>query len=79
MNPIRKIRTREFKLVRYLRYEEELYDLKNDPFELINLAEKLQYTEIKKQLSQKPDAWIKQNNDSFYRQKMTNREGEPLE
>lgn len=76
VNPIRMIRTPEFKLNRHIRYGDELYDLKNDPHELLNLANVIQYAEIKQQLSKKLNEWIENNEDTFYSQKTTNRIGE---
>jgi len=66
VNPIRMLRTPEFKYNKYLHHAEELYDLANDPDELVNLAEKGKYAEIKKQLAGELDDWIKANNDPFY-------------
>jgi len=79
VNPIRMIRTSEFKLNRHIRYGDELYDLKNDPDELRNLANVQKYAEIKEQLSQKLNQWIKNHNDTFYSQKATSRSGEVLD
>ena len=78
VSPIRMIRTQRYKLNKYIGYRNELYDLKNDPFELNNLANNPEYSKIKEDLSRKLDAWIKSNNDPFYSQKPTNRAGEPL-
>ncbi len=79
VNPIRMIRTHEFKLNRHIRYGDELYDLKNDPHELRNIANIPQYAEVKEQLSQKLNEWIENNEDVFYSQKATNRSGETLD
>ncbi len=76
VNLIRMIRTHEFKLNRHIRYGDELYDLKKDPDEMINIANDPQYTEIKEQLSQKLNEWIEKNENAFYSQKATNRSGE---
>ena len=38
VNPIRMLRTSEFKYNRYILHGEELYNLRNDPHELVNLA-----------------------------------------
>ena len=69
--PIRAVRTRDFKYIRYLRNEvghpkkkgamfpaEELFDLRNDPGEQNNLAESPEHQERKTTLSQKVDAWM---------------------
>ncbi len=79
VNPIRMIRTSEFKLNRHIRYGDELYDLKNDPDELRNLANVPKYAEVKGQLSQKLNQWIKNHKDPFYSQKATSRSGEVLD
>ncbi len=76
VNPIRMIRTRDFKFVRYIRHGEELYDLKNDPHEVKNLASDPRYANVKADLSHKLDRWIKDNNDPFYSLKTTTRSGE---
>jgi arylsulfatase A-like enzyme len=76
VNPIRMIRTTEFKLNRHIRYGDELYDLLNDPDELINLANVTKYAGIKTQLSKKLNQWIKQHKDTFYSLKTTSRSGE---
>jgi len=76
VNPIRMIRTTEFKLNRHIRFGDELYDLKNDPDELINLANVTKYAGIRTQLSKKLNQWIKQHKDTFYSLKTTSRSGE---
>lgn len=48
------------------RPELELYDLKNDPFELHNLADDPDYAEIKSELSQKLNAWIDKSDLGTY-------------
>lgn len=42
---------------------EELYDLKNDPHEVNNLASNPEYADIKSRLSKALEQWIKTNND----------------
>lgn len=42
---------------------EELYDLKNDPYELNNLAENPDYNEILKQYNEVLNRWIKETDD----------------
>ena len=75
VNPIRMIRTRDFKFNKYIRHGEELYDLKNDPYELRNLASDPKYAKVKAQLSRRLDQWIKDNNDPFYSLETTTRAG----
>jgi len=78
VNPIRMIRTPEFKFNRYVYHGEELYDLKNDPHELKNLARDRKYAEVKKDMSQALDRWIKENNDPFYSLDASTRSGKPM-
>ena len=78
VNPIRMIRTHDFKLNKYIRHGEELYDLKNDPHELKNLANDREYADVKMELSQKLDHWIKENKDSFYSLNTTTRSGKTI-
>jgi len=75
VNPIRMIRTRDFKYNRYIRHGEELYDLKNDPHELKNLVNDPKYADVKADLSRKLDRWIKDNDDPFYSLETTTRSG----
>jgi arylsulfatase A-like enzyme len=76
VNPIRMIRTKEFKLNRYNHYGDEFYDLKNDPHELKNLATDHNYSSMKRELTRELNRWIEQNNDPFYSFKATTRSGE---
>jgi choline-sulfatase len=78
VNPIRMIRTPDYKFNRYIFHGEELYDLKNDPDELVNLVHHPAYQKIKKQLSDELDIWIIKNNDPFYSLKPTDRNGNNL-
>jgi len=66
VTPIRMLRTAEFKYVKYLGAGDELYDLKNDPHELVNLAGDPQYAEIENKLAGMLDNWIQTNSDPFY-------------
>lgn len=77
-NPIRMIRTHAFKFNRHIRYGDELYDLKNDPHELRNLANDPKSADIKAELVRKLDRWIKENNDPFYSLDTTTRSGETI-
>lgn len=79
VNPIRMIRTQDFKLNRHIQWGDELYDLKNDPHELRNLAKDPKYTAIKRDLEQKLDQWIKDHKDPFYSLHATSRKGGMLE
>ena len=78
VNPIRMIRTKDYKFNRYIRWDDELYDLKRDPHELKNLAKDPAYAAVKDDLVQKLEGWIKDHNDPFYSQNVTSRKGVPL-
>ena len=77
VNPIRMIRTAEFKYNRYLPKDEELYDLKNDPGELVNLAGDSKYRKTKSELEAELKRWIEANGDPFYSQRATDPAGKP--
>jgi arylsulfatase A-like enzyme len=77
-NPIRMIRTHEFKFNKYIRHGEELYDLKNDPHELKNLADDRKFADVKAELSRQLDRWIEENGDPFYSLDTTTRSGETI-
>lgn len=49
------VRTTDWKYVEYSTGEKELYDLKNDPYELENIADKPEQSEIQKQLKLRLD------------------------
>jgi len=66
VNPIRSIRTHDFKYNLYVRFGEELYDLKNDPEEIVNLAGDAEYAGVKADLRDKLNTWIEENGDEFY-------------
>ena len=78
VNPIRMIRTHAFKFNRYIRHGEELYDLKDDPHELKNLANDPKFADVKTELSRKLDRWIEENNDPFYSLDATTRSGKTV-
>jgi len=78
VNPIRMIRTQDFKLNRHIRWGEELYDLKNDPHELRNLANDPAYAAVKRDLAQKLDEWIENHEDPFYSLCASSRSGDAL-
>lgn len=59
VNPIRTIRTRQYKLNWYDRGNKEVYDLKNDPHELRNLAGRPEVREQQKRLEASLSAWRK--------------------
>ncbi len=76
--PIRMVRTRTFKYVRYLRYGEELYDLEHDPHELTNLANDSIHAARKQTLSDRLDHWMARTRDPFAGLAVTDRAGKPL-
>lgn len=78
VNPIRMIRTERFKLNRYIRWGDELYDLDKDPDELKNLADDPDYADIKDELTRKLDQWMADHGDPFYSLKPTTRSGGEL-
>jgi len=79
VNPIRMIRTENFKLNRHIRWGDELYDLKNDPHELKNLADLPEYSAIKHDLVKKLDEWIRDHEDPFYSLQASSRKGAALD
>ena len=76
--PIRMVRTRTWKYVRYLRYGEELYDLVADPDEMRNLAGNPAHERTRAQLSALLDRFIGWSNDPFPGLSPTDRSGRPL-
>ena len=79
VNPIRMYRTREWKYNRYQGHGEELYDLRNDPDERVNLARDGSHARQKAELSAALDQWMKeQGDDTFAGYVTTGRDGRPL-
>jgi arylsulfatase len=74
-NPIRMLRTDALKYNRYIRFGEELYDLANDPHELINRADDPAYASRKRELVAMLEGWLRSNGDAFAAQRVTDREG----
>ena len=66
VNPIRTIRTDDWKYNLYTDWGEELYDLINDPHEISNLAENSDYKAIKSRLRKQLDDWMEEHKDPFY-------------
>jgi arylsulfatase A-like enzyme len=59
----KSIRTERYKYVRYFEQRpmiEELFDIRNDPIEVSNLAEKSEYSDILASLRKLCDDWIRQ-------------------
>ena len=71
VNPIRSIRTHEFKYNLYTQFGEELYDLRNDPEEIVNLADDAAYADVKADLRSTLDTWMRDNGDAFYSYSVT--------
>ncbi|MCK4965679.1 sulfatase-like hydrolase/transferase, partial [bacterium] len=75
ITPIRSIRTKDWKYNLCHKWGEELYDLKNDPIEMHNLADKNEYKEKKKEMRAKLEKWMKKNFDYFHQLRSTDRAG----
>ncbi|MCA9413853.1 MAG: sulfatase-like hydrolase/transferase, partial [Candidatus Omnitrophica bacterium] len=65
INPIRMIRTRDWKYNRYRVWGEELYDLKDDPEETMNLASQSDHKKVKDELNDLLQNWMRENEDPF--------------
>lgn len=78
INPIRMIRDKKFKYNLYAKNGEELYDMKNDPSEIHNLAKNESYQEEKAKMVAKLEAWMQLNADPFPSQSPTTRDGKPI-
>ncbi len=79
VNPIRMVRTRDWKYTRYQKWGEELYDLRTDPGEVNNLAASQPHAEMKRNLSDILNAWIQATNDPFESLSPTDRAGRKIE
>ncbi len=66
VNPIRSIRTKDWKYNLYTDWGEELYHLKSDPEEIRNLADDPKQAKQKQRLRAHLDSWIKEHDDPFY-------------
>ncbi len=77
--PIRMVRSKTWKYVRYRRYGEELYHLEIDPGELKNLANDPRFAAVKKDLSVQLDRWIERTEDPFPQLTVTDRRGKEIE
>jgi arylsulfatase len=78
VNPIRMIRTEQYKYNRYREHGEELYDLQHDPGELINRIPDGGSCDVRNALSSKLNQWIRDNGDPFDSQAPTTRDGQAL-
>lgn len=79
VNPIRCIRSHDYKYVRYRSGDEELYDLNADPQECINVLSDPSYVLTRQQLSAELDDWIDRHHDPFSTLTPTDRQGLPIE
>ena len=66
VNPIRSIRTKDWKYNLYTDWGEELYHLQEDPEEIENLATDPKHSKAKERLRGQLDEWIKEHDDPFY-------------
>ncbi|MCB1121630.1 MAG: sulfatase-like hydrolase/transferase [Verrucomicrobiae bacterium] len=66
VNPIRTIRTSAWKYNLYTDWGEELYDLRNDPEEIRNLAQRSEFGRIKAGLRATLERWMEMHRDPFF-------------
>ena len=66
VNPIRSIRGQNWKYHLYTKWGEELYDLRNDPEEIVNLADDPRCADLKQRLREQLDRWMNENGDPFH-------------
>lgn len=78
INPIRMIRTREYQYNLYQFHGDELYDLTKDPGHITNVAQDPSYADVRSALASQLNEWIKENNDPFFSQHPTDRQGKPI-
>jgi arylsulfatase A-like enzyme len=62
---IRMVRTKSWKYVYNPCSEDELYDMKSDPFELNNVASKLGYKHELRRMKARLVKWLRQTNDTI--------------
>jgi len=77
--PIRSIRTKDWKYNLYKKYGEELYNLRNDPIEVYNLANDETFKEKKEELHNKLQEWMKETDDYFNLMRVTDWSGRILD
>lgn len=63
--PIRSIVTDQYKLVINLHQTDELYDLKNDPGEMVNLIENPETVQVRDELHRRLLTWMEESRDPF--------------
>ncbi len=64
--PIRMIRTHDWKYNVYKDVGEELYDMRNDPYELKSLAGDAAYAKVQTDLDRRLRSYLQQTGDSFF-------------
>lgn len=79
VNPIRTIRTAEWKYSVYQSREEELYHLQDDPLEMVNLAPDIHFEKQKSELQTILKNWMQQTDDYFHTLRPTDRTGQVLD
>ena len=78
ITPIRTIRTGTWKYNLYRDWGEELYNLKDDPIEMTNLADTPRFMETKRRLRRMLESEMKDSDDYFGKLKSTDRRGVPV-
>jgi choline-sulfatase len=79
VNPLRMVRTKDWKYTRYRKWGEELYDLRDDPGELKSLAGSDAHAAVKGKLSSILDKWMRETDDPFESLFPTDRAGRPVQ
>ena len=77
-HPMRMICTQRYKYVDHLVGMDELYDLRNDPEELVNLARDTSSADLREALSQRLKKWLEQQQDPFHNLSATDPAGRPV-
>lgn len=77
-SPIRMLRTARHKLTLYCTGERELYDLADDPHEMVNLAGRAHVASLEATLMQRLQRWMDEYNDPFAAEPVTDRCGARL-
>ena len=67
VSPSRMVKSLDYKYIHYLEDDfEELYDLKNDPFEKTNIAKNTEYEDILDEMRDELKKYIKETNDPYF-------------
>jgi arylsulfatase A-like enzyme len=78
VNPIRTLLDGTYKYNLYRSGEEELYDLRADSGEIVNLADRKDFLEIKQRYKDALNCWIEEQKDPFFTYSRTDRQGNAL-